>query len=191
MNEIHKLELVVDPMSVEEVINKRRSVRKFKTDPITDEQIDKLLKAAQMAPSAGNQQPLEVIVVTEDKDRLIEATGRQQFIVDAPVVFIILSKNIDTVNRYRDRGATLYHMQDTAASVQNVLLLAKSMGLDTCWIGAFDECMIKSLFNIPGGVRPLAIIPIGYGDMEPEGPGRKDIKEIVFKNNYGNKYYLD
>ena len=176
-------------MSVEEIINNRRSVRKFKTDPITAEQVDRLLNAAQIAPSAGNQQPLEVIVVTEDKDRLIEATGRQKFIVDAPVVFIILSNNKDTVNRYKRRGADLYHMQDTAASVQNVLLLAKSFGLDTCWIGAFDESMIKSLFNIPEGVRPVAIIPIGYGDVDPEGPGRKDIKEIIYKNNYGDRYY--
>ncbi len=176
-------------MSVEEIIHKRRSVRKFKTDPLTDEQIDKLLNAAQIAPSAGNQQPLEVIVVTEEKERLIEATGRQQFIVDAPVVFIILSNNKDTVNRYKTRGAELYHIQDTAASVQNVLLLAKSMGLDTCWIGAFDESMIKSLFSIPEGVRPVAIIPIAYGDVDPEGPARKDIKEIIYKNNYGDKYY--
>lgn len=178
---------------LEDTIRNRRSIRHLSEQSVSKYLIDKLLKAGQWAPSAGNQQPLEIIVVKdkEKMERLDEATGKQKFFLKAPVLFIICSNNKDTVNRYKERGATLYHIQDTAASIQNILLLATDLGLASCWIGAFNEDKVRAVFDIPENIRPVAILPIAHPDPNSHtpGPGRKDIGEIVFSNTYGSKYY--
>ena len=173
-------------MDVEEAIKRRRSVRSFKPDPIPEKDLNRILDAARWAPSAGNCQPLEMIVVEEDKtkNRLADAALGQNFIAEAPINLVICANLPRTEKRYGKRGTDLYAIQDTAASVQNVNLMAISLGYATCWIGAFDEDKVSKVIETPEEIRPMAIVPIGKPDEEPEAPERRELEEITHQKKY-------
>jgi len=168
-------------MDVLEAIRGRRSIRAFKSDDVSPEIVEKLLDAASWAPSAGNIQPWEFIVVRkpEIKRALAEAALDQTFIEEAPVVIVVCANKNRSSQRYGIRGKTLYCLQDTAASIQNILLTAYSLGLGTCWVGAFREEKAREILKIPQGIRPVAIIPVGYPAETPPPRNRRPISQIV------------
>ena len=155
------------------------------------------MEAGRWGPTAGNKQPLEIIVVDQQemKDKLVEAAGRQSFIAEAPIVFVIAANWERTSSRYGERGTTLYCLQDTAAAIQNIFLLATSYGLGTCWIGAFNEEKAAEAVELPPHFRPVAMIPIGHlAEERPEdreAPTRRELREFIFKNKYDVKYFED
>jgi nitroreductase len=173
-------------MDVFDAIKGRRSVRAFKRDAIKDDDVKKILEAARWAPSAGNRQPLEVVVVRDEatKQRLAQAARGQDFIIDAPVVLVICANLARTSSRYGERGADLYCIQDTAAAAQNIHLTAYALGYATCWIGAFDEKEAAEVVDAPSGVRPVAIIPIGKPAEKPSAPQRIPLSEIVHEEKF-------
>ena len=168
-------------MDVLEAIKGRRSIRAFKNQDVPAEIVEKLIEAARRAPSAGNIQPWEFVVVRkpEIKRRLVEAALDQTFIEEAPVVIAVCANEGRSSLGYGVRGKTLYCIQDTAAAIQNILLAAYSLGLGTCWIGAFREERARETLKTPHGVRPIAIIPVGYPAEAPPPPGRRPISQIV------------
>ena len=168
-------------MDVFEAIKKRRSIRAFKNIDVSDEIVEKLIDAARWAPSAGNIQPWEFIIVRslDTKRRLAEAALNQTFIEEAPVVIVVCADYQRSARGYGSRGATLYCIQDTAAAIQNIHLAAIALGLGTCWIGAFREEPVKKLLGIPDGVRPVAIIPVGYPAEQPAPRPRRPLNEII------------
>lgn len=164
-----------------EVIKKRRSVRAFKKEAIPDEVLLQILEAARWAPSAGNLQPWHFVVVkNNDVKRLLAiAALNQMFIAEAPVVIVVCTIPTVSASRYGVRGEKLYCIQDTAAATQNMLLAAASLGVGSCWVGAFDEDRVRTLLKLPNYVRPVAIVPMGYPAKIPSPPGRRGLKEIV------------
>jgi len=167
-------------MDVLEAIRGRRSIRAFKSKKVTQETVEKLLDAARWAPSAGNIQPWEFIVVRkpEIKRALAEAALDQTFIEEASVVIVVCANENRSFQGYGMRGKTLYCLQDTAASIQNILLTAYSLGLGTCWVGAFSEEEAREILKIPQGVRPVAIIPVGYPAETPPPRNRRPISQM-------------
>jgi len=168
-------------MDVLTAIRGRRSIRAFKSDDVSTETVEKLLDAASWAPSAGNIQPWEFIVVRkpEIKRALVEAALDQTFIEEAPVVIVVCANENRSSEGYGIRGKTLYCLQDTAAATQNILLTAYSLGLGTCWVGAFREEEAREILKIPQGIRPVAIIPVGYPAETPLLRNRRPIGQTV------------
>ena len=172
-------------MECMEAIRERRSIRRFKDTPIERGILEELLNAAQMAPSAGNLQARDFIVVTNriTKQKLAKAALDQSFIERAPIVIVAVA-NIERSSRvYRSRGE-LYAIQDGTAGVMNLLLAAHAVGLATCWVGAFDERAVSGLLGLPPGTRPVAIIPLGYGDEKPRAPPRMGLDRIVHREKW-------
>jgi nitroreductase len=168
-------------MDVFETIKGRRSIRAYRDIEVPQEIVEKLIEAARWAPSAGNIQPWEFIIVRnpETKRRLAEAALGQSFIEEAPVVIVVCADEERSARGYGTRGRTLYCIQDTAAAIQNIHLAAYALGLGTCWVGAFKEDEAREILNIPGGVRPVAIIPVGYPAESPSPRSRRPLKEII------------
>lgn len=173
-------------MDVLEAIKGRRSVRAFRPDDVPNAVVEQLIDAARWAPSAGNIQPWEFIIVRnpELKRKLAEAALGQRFIEEAPVVIVVCANEIRSTQGYGMRGKNLYCIQDTAAAIQNLLLTAYSMGLGTCWVGAFREEEAKKALRIPEGIRPVAIIPIGYPAESPTAPAKRSLKQIIHYETY-------
>lgn len=173
-------------MNLFEVIRERRSIRTYTKEEVSEENIEKLIDAARLAPSAGNIQPWEFVIVknAEIKRKLSVAALDQRFIKEAPVVIVICANEERSSWRYGQRGRALYCLQDTAAATQNILLAAHALGIGTCWIGAFHEEGVRKALNTPTGVRPVAIIPVGHPAEKPEAPPKRSIREIVHYESF-------
>ena len=168
-------------MEVLEAIKGRRSTRSFTDEPVSEKDVKVLIDAARHAPSAGNIQPWEFVIVRklEIKRKLVFAALNQTFIEEAPVVIVVCADESASASGYGSRGETLYCLQDTAAATLNILLTAYSMGLGTCWVGAFREEEVKEALAVPEGVRPVAIVPVGHVTAYPPNHPRKTVDEIV------------
>ena len=173
-------------MELFEAITNRRSIRAFQEKEVTEEHVERLIDAARHAPSAGNIQPWEFVVVRDSsiKRQLATAALNQAFIEKAPVVIVVCANESRSEQGYGSRGVNLYCIQDTAAAIQNLLLAAYSIGLGTCWIGAFREEMVRKALNTPSHVRPVAIVPVGYSSEKPTPRLRRPIKEIVHRETF-------
>ncbi len=165
-------------MTVLEVIRKRRSIREFIDQEIAQPAIDALIDALLWAPSAGNMQSRKFyFVIRKDvKQALANAALGQYFIAEAPLVVVAcLDRRISV--RYGDRGVNLYAIQDAAVSVENMMLAARELGLGSCWVGAFNEFDVAELLELPGHLRPVAIVPVGYPAALPAGAPRRIPRE--------------
>jgi len=168
-------------MEFEELIKKRHCVRRF--DPkkeVSNEQIEKLLKAATLAPSEGNIQPWIFVVVKkqEAKQKLTDAIFGQTAIEKASVIIITCINLNITAEKYSERGISLYSIQSTAAATEHIFLALTDMGLSACWIGAFDEDKVKEILDLKPNLRPVVIMPVGYSAEEAFLTDRKDISKI-------------
>ncbi|MDD2628910.1 MAG: nitroreductase family protein [Limnochordia bacterium] len=168
-------------ISCPNVIRNRRSIRGFSSKTVPSELLMKVIDCALWAPSAGNLQPWHILVVTNKmkKVALAEAALGQRFISEAPVVLVICAEPDRSSGRYGSRGREMYCIQDTANLTYAITLVAESLGLGTCWVGAFHDNQVREVLSIGSERKPVAIVPIGY----PVGPGtkssRRRINEVI------------
>lgn len=170
-------------MTILEIIKNRRSVREFAGREIPGSAIEALIEALIWAPSAGNLQSRKFYFVFNDdiRNKLAQSGFRHDyvsFIVRAPLV-VVACADLRIASHYGERGTSLYCIQDTAASIQNLLLVAHELGLGTCWAGAFKEESIRDILDLPHYLRPVAMIPVGYPARTPKAPARVSRAEAV------------
>ncbi len=178
-----------------DVIQNRRSIRKYKsTEPDTDV-IKKVLHAGSMAPSAGNSQPWEFIVV---KDEFAQSISQEFYNFAKGYIptadYIPEDKKRMMLEYSKDFGGAPYHivvtfpkvediskkeqiLKSTGAAIQNILLQAKADGLGTVWIGSQlnHSAKVKEILDIAEDRNIAGIIPIGYPDMEAVATPRVDV----------------
>jgi nitroreductase len=168
-------------MDIIETIKTRRSVRRYKRDQIPKNLIEKLLEAGRWAPSASNSQPWNFILLKDEKLKreVANATTYGKFLADAPLgIAIVVDPNTST-----------HPVEDGSVAAENILLEAQSLGLGSCWIGAYNssyEEKAKKILKIPAEKRLLSIISVGYPAESPKKE-RKELNEIVFTDYYGEK----
>jgi len=161
------------------LIEKRRSIRKFKPGIITREQIDQLLEAAMHAPSARNSRPWEFLAITkrETLDYIPKIHPYANMCQTAGAAIIV-------VGIPQSDGLNGYFAQDCAAATQNILLEAVSMGLGSCWCGVYprEERMsaIRVYFKIPESKIPFNVIAIGTPDEAPAKRGFFDASRVTY-----------
>lgn len=171
-------------MDFYEVIKKRKSVRKYKSNPIPDNVLNRILEVGRIAPSAKNIQPWRFIVVKdpEIKKKVAEASRGQLWIADADVILIGCA--LEKIAWGRMGGYMSSFAVDLAIAMEHMILAAANEGLGTCWIGAFVEKEVKEILKVPDDVKVVALTPIGYPAEEPMDRGRKGLKEIVTYDKY-------
>ncbi|NWF86880.1 nitroreductase family protein [Candidatus Bathyarchaeota archaeon] len=176
-------------MDVFETIEKRRSIRKFKRDPIADGDLKRILEAGRLAPSGGNRQPWYFIIVNDAKTKsaLSKAANNQNFIADADTVIVTLGDSGTTPTKlsYKLSSTRIPHLQDPMIAVEHMILAATALGYGTCWIGAFNEDEVKKILKIPEGLSVVALFPVGVPDEQPTPRPRKAFREIFFKESFG------
>lgn len=168
-------------MDVFEAIKERRSVRAYSAEGVSEADVARLIEAARWAPSAGNTQPCELVIVKdkEIKRKLSKAALNQTFIEKAPVVIVVCADLSRSSRGYGSRGTNLYSIQDTAAATENMLLVAHELGLATCWVGAFQEDAVAEAVKAPRNMRPVAIIPVGHPAERPAAAKRRLVEDFV------------
>jgi nitroreductase len=169
-------------MNFTEVIGKRRSIRKYKSIPINEEDLKTILEAARLAPSWANRQCWKYVIVTDQSTKEKLAGEDRKWISEAPV---IIAACADPTASGHKPGMDYYTL-DIGISMEHLVLAATNLGLGTCWIGAFDESQAKEALGVPEGIRVVAFTPLGY-PAEKKGNvfDRKPLGDIVFYNRYG------
>lgn len=187
-------------MDVMQAIKERRSIRKYKPDPVSDEAVDTVLEAARWAPSWSNTQCWRFIVVrdAETKRQLAGAltdlahgveNPSAEAIRSAPVVIVacaVLGKS----GYYKgalstDKGD--WFMFDVALAMQNLTLAAHATGLGTVHVGLFDAKEMAKILDVPKDIAVVEITPLGYPDETPGVIPRTDLADIVFRGKYGRR----
>ena len=169
-------------MDIFDCIRTRRSIRKYKDKQVPWDNIVEILQAGKFAPFAGNVFNCKFVVIkNEDKRKAIaEACAQQYWMQDAPIQIVVVGEPEKSERYYGARGGRLYTVQGCAAAIQNMLLTAHSLGLGSCWVGAFDEEEIRRLCNLPEHVNVQGIVTIGYADEAPEMPPKYRIEHTMF-----------
>lgn len=178
----------VDIIDLFRVVEKRRNIRRFKIEPVAEDDLKRILEAGRLAPSGGNRQPWCFIVVRdlETKRALSIVANNQKFIADAGTVIAALGKPETTSKLpYKLFSTRIPHMQDPMIAIEHMILAATTLGYGTCWIGAFDEDEVRKILKIPEDLTVIALLPIGVSDENPPSRPRKSFSEVFFKESYG------
>lgn len=164
------------------IIKERRSIRSFKNQDIPENMVKKILEAGWLAPSAGNRQPVEFIIVKDKATK--QKLSAQRFVEEAPLLIAVVVNLERTKSRYGERGQRMYIYHDSGAAIQNMLLMCKSLGLGSCWIGAFNDKRVSRFLELPRHVLPMALITIGYPNEDPDSPRKIPIDKITHEEKY-------
>lgn len=166
-----------------ETLRLRRSIRAFEDRPVAEEQFQSILAAANSAPSAGNLQAYEIVVVrdSETKRALVAATSNQAFIASAPVILIFCAHRARSESKY-GAGGEFFSIQDATIACAYAELAVAALGLGTVWIGALDPAAIQKAARIAAGWRPIGLLPIGYRNDTPPATPRRRLDEIVHES---------
>jgi len=166
-------------MDALEAIFTRRSVRNFRPDQVSEEDLKDLLKAGMQAPSAGNEQPWHFIVI-DDPDMLHAIPKFHPFskmLYEAPLAILVCS---DCSLEAKPKSWVL----DCSAATQNILLAAHAMGLGAVWLGIYPdserELGMKSLLALPEDIRPVALVAVGHPATQPEPVDRFDENRVHY-----------
>jgi nitroreductase len=184
-----------------EAIWRRASVRRFRPDPVPEHVVNLVLDAGTRAPTGGNMQPWEFLIVTDKalQQALTQETysgfysgpgNSQLWIGTAPVLVIILCNFKRTLARYGP-DAFMWAPLDVAAATQNMILTAVESGLGCCWIGGFREAAVCKLLGLPNLVKPLGFLPMGWPAEEPMPKPRLPLHLITHRNSYGNPHFSE
>jgi nitroreductase len=183
-------------MDLMEAIKGRRSIRKYKPDPVPEEVFRTLIEAVRWAPSWANTQCWEIIVVKDPKIKSELATALSKgnpalsSMTDAPLVLVLCGKK-GISGFYKGQAATVkgdWLMFDTGIAMQTLCLTAHSLGLGTVVVGLFDHKKVEEILGVSQNAEVVAMTPLGYPAVEGTTPKRKDFSEFVFYEKYlGNK----
>jgi len=162
-----------------ELISLRRSVRAYSTKSVEEEKLERIFKADNLAPSAGNLQAYQVHVYRKQdkKEALARAAFDQTFLIEAPVCLVFCADPSRSAPKYGERGKELYSVQDATIAGTYAMLAAAELGLATVWVGAFDEDKVQDVVG-DKSLRPVAMFALGYPAEEPEATPRRAIEEI-------------
>lgn len=165
----------------------RRSIRKFSNKRIDEKIIFDIIDASLNAPSAGNLQNSFIIVVNDKQriNKISQIALQQAWICDAPTVLVVVRDNSFVEQMYPHDGSR-YSIQNTAAVIENILMLAHCYGLGACWVEACENEVLQEYLDIPTGREVDAIIPIGY-PLENPHVTKDPISAHVFFEKHGSK----
>ena len=182
-------------MDLMNAIKGRRSIRKYKPDPVPEEALRTVMEAIRWAPSWANTQCWEVIVVKDSKVKSELSTALRETnpallsMTEAPLILILCGKKgISGYSKGQPRTVRGdWLMFDTGLAMQNLCLAAYALGLGTVIIGSFDHKKVEEITGVPQNLEVVAMTPLGYPATGGGSPKRKEISEFVFYERYGKK----
>ena len=164
-----------------ELVKSRYSVRRFKMQPIEQETLNRVLEAARIAPTAHNNQPQRIKVISGDDLRKVDMCTQCRF--GAPTVLMVCyDKNVCWKREFDDAPSGEV---DASIVTTHMMLTAHDEGLGTCWVMYFNTAKAIELFNLPDNIVPIALLPIGYpsDDVRPSSAHsqRFALEQLLFQ----------
>ena len=176
----------ISPEALLALLKSRRSIRRYRPDPVPDEMVEQLLEAGRWAPSASNRQPWTFIVVRDEaiRQQVAEHAAfyfiRWAHVAEAPLLIILCG----------DAGKLIYRQflhEDIGLAGSQIMLQAKALGLGTCWLGGIDRKAIAATLKLPERLEVVGLLTVGFPAEDPPPTSRKPLSEIVHYDVYGNR----
>jgi nitroreductase len=166
-----------------QLIEHRHSVRLYESRPVEPDKLAQILEGVRMAPSAGNLQAFEVVVVQDPLRRqsLAKAALDQPHVAQAPVVLVFFQHPARATEKYGQRGEELYSLQDATIACAYAQLSAASLGLGCCWVGAFYADPVRRAVTAPESLIPVAMLTLGYPAESPAASERRPLAQLVHR----------
>jgi nitroreductase len=182
-------------MDLMEAIKGRRSIRKYKPEPVSEEALHEVIEAVRWSPSWANTQCWELIVVRDPNvkselvNTLTATNPARSSMAEAPLVVVVCGKK--GVSGFKKGEATTvkgdWLMFDTGLAMQSLCLAAYGLGLGTVVVGLFDHGKVEEILGVPQNVEVVAMTPLGYPATQGVAPKRKEVSEFVFSERYPKK----
>jgi nitroreductase len=164
-------------MEFTDLIQKRYSVRSYRSDPVEEEKLQRVLEAARLAPTAANRQPFQLIVIhTAGREEELGQVYQREWFTQAPLVICACGL---PENAWTSKEGVNYTYVDVAIAMDHLILEATNLGLGTCWVAAFDREIARQTLGLPEDVVPIAMTPLGYPADQPKTKVRKDLSDLV------------
>ena len=183
--------------SFRELVQNRRSVRRYTDQPVEREKILACLEAARLAPSADNVQPWRFLVIDDAEMKKKFADGvfsgiysKSKFASKAPVLILLLARLDIVANRIGKQIQGIhYYFIDAGIAGEHAVLQAEDLGLGTCWIGWFNTRKARKIAKIPSKYKIVSLLSLGYPERKPgREKKRKALSEIAWFNRIGEKF---
>ncbi len=177
---------------MDDIFSKRRSIRRFQQKRIADHHLTEILQAARMAPSWGNLQCWELVLVeaAENKSKLAGLLSKKNPALkcteEAPLVIAVCGNPLRS-GYYKEQQVTRYQhwfLYDLGIISQTICLKACQLGLGSVIVGSFDHKAAEELLQVPSGYELVALIPLGYPDHQPSAPKRRELGEFVHHGRF-------
>lgn len=176
----------ISPQALLTLLKSRRSIRRYRPDPVPDEMIEQLLEAGRWAPSASNRQPWAFIIVRDEAIRREVAQHAAYYFIrwahveEAPLLIVLCGDGRSPIYRQ-------FLHEDVGLAGSQIMLQAKALGLGTCWLGGLDRQAIAAVLKLPEYVEVIGLLTVGFPAEEPETRTRKPLEEIAHYDVYGNR----
>ena len=169
-------------------IKSRKSTRKYKDTPVSEEQVIQLLESARLAPSGTNTQPWNFIIVRDEDNReeIAKICGGQMWMTTAPVYIVCVA---DIRSRVKEEGLYIDEktdtrdvkaiIRDTAIAITHILLEAEALGLSTCWIAHLNQADLRPALDMPNDKYIVGVITVGYSDEDRRPTPRRNLESMI------------
>jgi nitroreductase len=173
-------------MELFETIKKRRTIRSYQVKPVENEKLEKIFEAANQAPSAGDNQGYEIVLVEDPLllGQLWKSIHFQTFSKPSQLALVFCANDKRSDPKFGERGKTLYCVQDATIAAAYAQLAATALGLVTGWLGSFNEDEVRKTIGAPAYIRPVAVLSLGYSAEDPASTTRRSISDLVHRDKY-------
>lgn len=160
-----------------EVVSRRCSVRSYRSDPVEEEKVQRILEAGRLAPTAANRQAFQIFVIpTAGREKELGRIYGASWFVQAPLILGVCT----LPNRaWTRKDGKNYADVDAAIVMDHIILAATALGLGTCWVAAFDPVAAREVLGLPPEMEPVVFTPLGYPADSPKPKKRKELSELV------------
>ena len=160
-----------------EVVKKRCSVREYSTKSIAQQDLERIVDAGHLAPTARGEEPWEFVVITNKKalQDLAEITDHGKFLKDAAAAIVVVSRD------------TKYYLEDSCAATENILLAARALGIGSCWIAGDKKPYagkILEYIGAPSGYKLISIVSLGYPQEAFFPHKKRNLDEVLHKEKF-------
>lgn len=177
---------IPSPESTLALLKGRRSIRRYRPDPVPPELLEQVLEAGRWAPSASNRQPWHFVVVQDREMRRQVAQHAAVFMIkwahaeEAPVLIILCG---DASSRAYQR----FLHEDIGLAGSQMMLQAKALGLGTCWLGGLDRKAIADVIQLPEDMVVIGLLTLGFPAEDPPPTRRRSLADVVHYDQFGNQ----
>lgn len=163
-------------MDLLSILSSRRSIRRYKPDPIPPHSLKRILDAIRLAPTASNRQPF-LFVIVEHPKKTLAGIMKYKWVLEAPIVIVAFGNRNECWKRPWD--SKLYHFVDATIAMDHLMLIAITEGLGTCWVADNDPEQVRCALNVSDEFEFVALTPIGVPDQLPPARPRKDLENFT------------